>query len=283
MNIVVCVKQVPDTNEVKIDLSTNNLVREGIPCMMNPFDRSALEAALGIRDKLQGKVTAVSMGPLQAAAILQDALDMGIDRAILLSDRLIAGSDTLATGYVLSVLVKSLNPDLVICGSEAVDGATGQVGPSIAENLGFPQLTYVNEIIKVDGKHIEVSRELRDVYEILSCTFPALICVLKNIDEPRPAIRSKRKPEIFSAGDFELDNNRIGIGGSPTRVIKIDMSNRRPTSFVVIDSSLSADERIAAVIGGGFVQKKVNLTRGTAAHLAKFIFQDDVFSGYLCD
>ncbi|GHU81013.1 electron transfer flavoprotein subunit beta [Spirochaetia bacterium] len=281
MNIVVCVKQVPDTSEVKIDPVTNNLVREGIPSIMNPYDVNAIEEALKIRDTEGGSVAVVSMGPPQATEVLQYALDMGADRAVLLSDRAVAGSDTLATGYALSILVNSLSPDLVLCGSEAIDGCTGQVGPAIAENLGFPQLTYVNRIIKVRGKEIEVSREVKEVYELLSCRLPAVVCILKGINEPRDPVPGTKKPETITAAALKLNESRIGMAGSPTRVAKIDMSGRRATSFVVIDSSLSADERIFSMLNGGLTPKKIIMTRGTPAYLAEVIFKDEVFGSHL--
>jgi electron transfer flavoprotein beta subunit len=281
MNIVVCVKQVPDTNEVKIDPVTNNLIREGVPGIMNPFDKNAMEEALQIRGKLGGKVTAVSMGPLQAVQTLQYALDMGADNAFLLSDKLAAGSDTLATGYALSVLVKTCSPDLILCGAEAVDGCTGQVGPAIAENLGFPQLSYVNQIVNIDKKEIEVSREVKEIYEILRCSLPALVCVLKGINEPRKPVASPGKPEILSVSDLMLDKNRIGIAGSPTRVAKIDMLAKASNSFVVIDNNLPADEKIISMINGGIVPKKIRLTRGSPEKLAECIFEDEIFEGHL--
>jgi electron transfer flavoprotein beta subunit len=281
MNIVVCVKQVPDTSEVRIDPVTNNLVREGVPSIMNPYDVNAIEEALKIKNSLGGQVTVISMGPPQASEMLQYALNMGADRAVLLSDRAVAGSDTLATGYALSVLVNSLNPDLVFCGSEAIDGCTGQVGPSIAENLGFPQITYVNEITGISEKQIEVSREVKETYELLTCRLPAVVCILKGINEPRAAIACSKKPEIKSAADLKLDLNRIGIAGSPTRVAKIDMSNRRATSFVVVDSTLPADERIMSMINGGLIPKKINLIRGVPGYLAEVIFNDEVFNSHL--
>jgi electron transfer flavoprotein beta subunit len=281
MNIVVCIKQVPDTSEVTIDPVTNNLVREGVPSIMNPFDMNALEEALRIKEKLGGQVTVVSMGPPQAAETLQDALNLGADKAMLLSDRAIAGSDTLATGYALSVLVRSCNPDLILCGCEAIDGCTGQVGPAIAENLGIPQISYVNEIIKIDEKQIEVSREVKEIYEILSCSLPVLVCVLRGINEPRKPSGSEKKPVIKSAADLDINTAKVGIAGSPTRVAKIDMSNKRATSFVVIDNSLSADERIMSMINGGMIPKKINLTRGNPTHLAELIFDDEIFASHL--
>ena len=291
MNIVVCVKQVPDTSEVKIDPVTNNLVREGIPGIMNPFDKAALREALRIRDKLGGRITVVSMGPPQAAETLEEALAMGADRALLLSDRAIAGSDTLATGYALSVLIRTLKPGLILCGSEAIDGCTGQVGPSIAENLGLPQVSYVNKISEINEKNMEVSREVKEWYEIIHCPLPALVCVLKNIGEPDGSgignaektiiEHSAKKVEFVNAANIGLETDRIGVSGSPTRVVKIDISGKRTNSFVVIDSALPADERIMLMINGGMVSKKINLVRGNPLYLAEYILDDEVLSGHL--
>ena len=281
MNIVVCIKQVPDTSDVRIDPTTNNLVREGIPCIMNPCDRNAIEEALKIKDRMKCKVITISMGPPQAINVLQESLDMGADRAILLSDRTLAGSDTLATGYVISELIKTLDSSLVICGAEAIDGSTGQVGPSLAENLGWPHITYVNEIIQFSKTEISISREVKEVYEHFKCSLPVLICVIKGINDPRACKESEKRPELFDLKSLGLDINRIGINGSPTRVDNIVVSNRRSMSFVVVDSSLSADERIELIVNGGMKPKKVNLLRGRPADLAKLILNDETFARYL--
>jgi electron transfer flavoprotein beta subunit len=278
MNIVVCVKQVPDTSEVKIDPVTNNLVREGIPSIMNPADENALEEALKLKAVRGAEVTAVSMGPPQAETVLQKALDMGADRAILLSDPAIAGSDSLATGYILSEIIKTIQADLILCGNEAADGCTGQVGPMIAENIGIPHITYVNEILALKSKTLEASREGKEDYELLHCDIPVVVCVLKGINIPRKPLHSTLKPEKRNATDFKLDKKRIGISGSPTRVAKIDIPKKGINSFVIIDSSLPADEKIFAIMYGGFIPKKLNLIRGTSLSLANLIFNDEGFS-----
>ncbi|WP_443716498.1 electron transfer flavoprotein subunit beta/FixA family protein [Ruminococcus bromii] len=281
MDIVVCIKQVPNTSEVKIDPKTNNLVRENIPSMMNPYDENAMEEALKLKDKFGAKVTAISMGPPQAKEVLQEALAMGADRAILLSDRKLGGADTLATGYTLSTLIGTLKPDLVFCGSEAVDGCTGQVGPIIAENLDMAQCTYVNEIIGLEENHIVVSRELIDVYKIFRVEFPAVLCTLKGINVPRKPGKNEKQVEVMDAETAGLSDERIGLNGSPTRVVTIDMSENKTSGFVMIDSSLPAKERIKAIINGGVEPKKVNLLRGTPEQLAKKIISDEDVSRYL--
>ncbi|MDO4321391.1 MAG: electron transfer flavoprotein subunit beta/FixA family protein [Lachnospiraceae bacterium] len=280
MNVVVCIKQVPNTKEVRIDPETKNIVREGVPSILNPYDANAIEAALRIKEENGGSVIAISMGPQQAAEVLQEALNMGVDRAILLSDRLFAGSDTLATGYALSGAIKGLKPDLILCGSEAIDGCTGQVGPIIAENLGIPQFTYVHEI-SVQGNSAKVSREVKEGYELLSCKLPVLACVLKGINIPRKPGISEKYPEVLSAKDCNMDAQRLGIKGSPTRVAHISSSGKSISSFVSVDGSLSPGERIKLLMNGGIVPKKINFTKGTARDLAEVILSDSTVKGHL--
>lgn len=281
MNIVVCVKQVPDTSEVKIDPKTNNLVREGVASIVNPYDLHGLELGLSLRDSLGGTVTAVSMGPPQAAAALRECLEMGADAAVLLSDRAVGGSDTLATGYALSELIRSLPCDLVLCGNEAIDGCTGQVGPIIAGNLGFTQFTYVRELA-VTGKNVNVQREIGRNIETWEASLPLVACVLKGINHPRPRVATDKTPRIVTANDCRLGPARIGNDGSPTRVVKIVMSNAKAKSYVDIDDSLPWDERINMILNGGMERKeKVNLWRGTAEQLAERLLEQDDFGRFL--
>lgn len=280
MNIAVCVKQVPNTKAIRIDPKTNNIMREGVPSIMNPNDANAIEEALRIREYAGGVVTALSMGPRQASETLQEALDMGVDKAILLSDRAFAGSDTLATGYILSVVIKELNPDLVLCGAEAIDGATGQVGPVIAQNLGWPQFTNVNEI-RVEGNTVHISRDVRNGYELYTCDLPAVACVLKGINNPRRAVSSDRGPEIYNAERYEFDSEKIGMEGSPTQVVNISASDRTESSFVVVDGSLPAEERLRMLMYGGITPQKINFLRGTSGELADVIMQDDTLKRHL--
>ncbi len=277
MKIIVCIKQVPDTSEVRINPKTNNLIREGVPSMLNPSDENAIEEALKIRDAAGGSVTLLSMGPSQAAKELEHGLGMGADSAILLCDRRLGGSDTLATGYALSNVIKELGFDLVLCGNEAVDGCTGQVGPSIAVNLNVPAFTHVNEVIIENGK-IQVKRDTGAHIDIYETDLPALACILKGSNNPRPSKQTAKKVEIMDASG--MDAERIGLDGSPTRVMKVTMSDRIK-SYVDIDSSLSCEERIDLIINGGIEKKSYKLIRGDAKYIAGYLLEDDEFFAYI--
>ena len=281
MNIIVFVKQVPDTSEVKIDSKTNNLVREGVPSIINPYDENGMETALALRDELGGKVTVVSMGPMQASSTLEYCLKMGADEAVLVSDQLIGGSDTLATGYTLSEVAKKLGYDLIICGNEAIDGCTGQVGPIMAENLGIPQFTYVRDV-QVEAGRLKVQREVGRNIEFYEAELPALVCVLKDINRPRKAEKTDKKVRLMKVADLDLDLQKIGNGGSPTKVVKIKMSDARAKSYVTIDDSLSAEERIRMIINGGIEKKeKIDLWRGTPEAISDRLMEYDGFSRYI--
>lgn len=230
MNIIVCIKQVPDTEQlqkVKVDPQTNTLVREGVPGIINPFDENAIEEALRLKEKKGGKVNVLSMGPSQAAESLRKALAMGVDEAVLLSDRLFAGSDTLATSYTLAMAIKRIGPfDLILLGKQAIDGDTAQVGPGLAEWLNLPQITYARKI-EVNEDKIRVERVLEDVFEVVESPLPVVVTVTKDINEPRyPSLRGliRAKAEqisIWTAEDLPLDKRRIGLEGSPTQVVKV--------------------------------------------------------------
>ena len=226
MNIVVCVKQVPDTNEVKIDEKKGTLIREGVPSIINPEDKIALEEAVKLKEEFGGKVTVLSMGPPQAKESLIEAYAMGADEAILLSDRKFAGSDTWATAYTLSQAIKEVGDyDLIFCGRQAIDGDTAQVGPQIAENLSIPQITYVSKV-DIEAKKVTARRKLEDGYSVIETELPVLLTVLGDLNQPRyPSI--KRIVDAFSkedtvktwtADDFELDENKLGLDASPTQV-----------------------------------------------------------------
>ncbi len=230
MNIVVCIKQVPETTDIKINKETNTLIREGAPCIINPFDTYALEEALRLKEKLGGKVTALSMGPPQAESALREAISLGIDEGILISDRAIAGSDTLATSYTLARALKRYgNFNLIICGKQAMDGDTAQVGPGIAECLNIPHVAYVRKIEEIipEKNYLRVERMMEEGYEVVETTLPALITVVKEINLPRlPSLKGmmrSKKAEIikWNAADLNLDIKRVGLEGSPTWVIKI--------------------------------------------------------------
>jgi len=232
VNIIVSIKQVPDTTEVRIDPQTNTLVREGVGTMINPFDENAIEEGLRLREKHGGQVTVITMGPPQAQKALRDALAMGADEAVLISDRAFAGSDTLATSYTLSRAIRKLGDfDLVICGKQAFDGDTAQVGPGLAEHLGIPQVTYAIEVT-VEGKKLRVRRLLDNAFEVVETRLPALLTVVKQINEPRlPRLRNvlaARKKEIptWTAADLEVDPDRCGLSGSPTWVVETFVPTR---------------------------------------------------------
>lgn len=273
MKIVVCVKQVPDTAEVKIDPTTNNLVREGVPSVLNPYDENAVEAALKLKNQLGGTVTVVSMGPPQAGEVLEYCMEMGADAGILLADNAVRGSDTLATGYALSQLISYAGYDLILCGNEAVDGCTGQVGPIIACNLNIPQFTYVRSI-EIEGNKLKVQRDVGSHIEFYESKLPAVVCILKGVNKPRGREKKAKEPQVVSAADLGLEENKIGNDGSPTKVVAIRMSDMRGKSYVTIDDNLFWEDKIKMIINGGVVQnKKVNLWRGTADEVSKRLME----------
>ncbi len=226
--ILVCIKQVPDTMEVRIDPETNRIIREGVPSIVNPYDFYAMEVGLRLREKHGGTAIVCSMGPPQAESALREALSLGFDQAFLLSDRGFAGSDTLATSYTLSCLVRKLMPvDIVICGREAMDGSTGQVGPELSENLGWPFFFCVSEIKEIVNSRLKVRRMMEDHYEEIEGPIPAVMTVVKEIAEPRlPSLKGilkAKKAEIIvlNKGELEGEDLRFGSSGSPTWVIKV--------------------------------------------------------------
>lgn len=227
MRIIVCIKQVPQVTDVKIDPKTNTLIREGVPSIMNPYDLHAIEAGLQIKESVSGKVTAITMGPPQAEEVLREAVSMGVDEVILLTDRRFAGADTWATSYTLSQAIKKIGFDLIICGKQAIDGDTAQVGPEMAEFLNIPHVAYVRKIHSVSSTYMIVERLMDDCYEKIWLSLPALITVVKEINNPRPpSIRGKllaKKTTIprWSAEDIEADEDKIGLKGSPTMVKNI--------------------------------------------------------------
>lgn len=226
MNIVVCIKQVPDTTEVKLDPKTNTLIRDGVPSIINPDDKAGLEAALRIKDEQGAHVTVITMGPPQADLALREALAMGADEAILLTDRAFGGADTWATSTTLAAAVKKLNYDLIITGRQAIDGDTAQVGPQIAEHLCLPNISYAEEI-KVEDEYITVKRQYEDRYHTIKAKMPVLITALAELNDPRymspkgifDAYREKQVT-VWTLKDIEVDLDNIGLKGSPTKVKK---------------------------------------------------------------
>ena len=227
MNIIVCIKQVPDTAEVRINSETGTLIREGVPSIVNPFDMHAIEAGLQIREKVGGKVVVLTMGPPQAETALRDAISMGADEALLLSDMAFAGSDTWATSYTLSRAIEKLGADVIICGKQAIDGDTAQVGPETAEFLNIPHISYIRKIEDVTDSSIRVQRLMDEGYDIVESTLPVLLTVVKELNEPRlPSLKGKmvaKKAEIKKWGlsDIMADENNVGLKGSPTQVKNI--------------------------------------------------------------
>ena len=225
MNIVVCVKQVPDTTVVKIDPKTGTLIRDGVPSMINPEDKHALEAALQLKEAHGGKVTVVSMGLPMAKAALREALCMGADEAILLTDRALGGADTLATSKALAGVIKKLDYDIVFAGRQAIDGDTAQVGPEIAEHLNIPQVTYVQDV-KVEGDSLIVNRALEDGHQIVEVKTPCLLTAIETLNEPRYMnvgnifATNDNDIKVMSAEDIDVDKSELGLKGSPTKVKK---------------------------------------------------------------
>ena len=223
MNIVVCVKQVPDTNEVKIDPVKGTLMRDGVPSIINPDDKNAIEEALRLKDKHGAKVTIISMGPPQAENALKEAIAMGADDAILISDRAFGGSDTLATSRTLAGAIKKIDYDIVFAGRQAIDGDTAQVGPGIAEHLGLPQVTYV-ESVSVEGDKLHIIKALEDGHEKLEVKMPCLLTVIDTLNTPRYMNMKniftayKDDLKVWNADTIEVDHKLLGLNGSPTKV-----------------------------------------------------------------
>jgi len=228
MRIAVCVKQVPETKSVKMDPETRTVIRQGVQAIINPLDLYAIEAALVLKELYNAQITAISMGPPQAVTALKEAVAMGVDEAVLVSDRAFAGSDTWATSYILAGAIKQLGDfDLILCGERATDGDTGQVGPEMAAALDLPVISYVNHINELQDGKLKVSRLVESGTEKLSMQLPGVLTVVKEIGEPRlPTFRGKLKAKEIEFPSFDLetlklDKSLIGLKGSPTRVVKI--------------------------------------------------------------
>ncbi|CAB1261856.1 electron transfer flavoprotein subunit beta/FixA family protein [Clostridium sp. MT-14] len=229
MKIIVPVKQVPETSNVKMDPEKGTIVRSGVESIINPMDLYAVETAVQLKEKYGGEVIALSMGPQSAVASIKEAVSMGCDDGILLSDRKFAGSDTWVTSYVISRAVKKIKDfDLVICGERATDGETAQVGPGIASFLDLPVATFTSEIVSVSENDIGIKRLVEDGYELLDMKLPAALTVSKEICAPRlPNFKGKMKArkmdvKVWNAEDIEAKDEFLGLKGSPTRVVKID-------------------------------------------------------------
>lgn len=228
MNIVVCIKQVPDTTEIRIDPTTNTLIREGVESIINPFDLYALEEAIRLKEQHGGKITALSMGPPQVEVALRESVAMGVDEIILLTDRKFAGADTWATSLTLASAIKKMaDVDLIFFGQQAIDGDTAQVGPGVAAHLKLPQVGFVRKIESIENGRVVAQRLMEDGYDRVDMPMPAVITVVKAINIPRlPSLRGKRNAKkvaltSWTAADLDLDEKNIGLNGSPTQVVKI--------------------------------------------------------------
>jgi electron transfer flavoprotein beta subunit len=228
MNIVVCIKQVPDTTKVKINPETNTLIREGVESIINPFDLYAIEEAVRLKEAHGGTVKVMTMGPPQAESALREAVSLGADEAYLVSDRAFAGSDTWSTAYTLAAAIRNLgDTDLILCGKQAIDGDTAQVGPSLADQLDIPFVAFVRKVRSITDTELVVERVFEEGYEVVQSPLPALVTVVKEINEPRlPSLKGKmraKKCEIvtISRPELEVDDPHLGLDGSPTRVVRI--------------------------------------------------------------
>jgi len=253
MHFIVCIKQVPNTADVRINPETNTLMREGVESIINPFDMYAIEEALRLKARLGGKVTAISMGPPQAETALREAISMGVDDGILLTDRAFAGSDTWATSYTLAMAIRKLGQfDLIICGKQASDGDTAQVGPGIATHLDLPQITYVRKMETIDERRIVAERLLENGYEVIEAPLPCLLTVVKEINEPRlPSLKGKlaaKKAVItkWGAADLPVEKGKIGLEGSPTKVVKIFTPKPREGGEILVGEPEVVVEKLVA-------------------------------------
>ncbi len=262
---IVCIKQVPETTEVKINPETNTLIREGVKGIINPFDTYAIEEAIRWKEKHGGKVTVISMGPPQAMDALKEAVAMGCDAAILLSDQAFAGSDTWVTAYTLSQAIRKIGEfDLILCGKQAIDGDTGQVGPGIARQLGIPQLTYVSKIHEMDlaQRTIRAERLLEEGREVVTSSLPVLVTVVKDINQPRyPTVMGIRRAAraqipVWTAADLPQANAEyFGLKGSPTQVIRIFTPPPRAAKVQMI--AADSIEEAASILVDKLLAEKV--------------------------
>jgi len=241
VNIIVCVKQVPDISEIAVD-ENGRLIRQGVPSILNPLDRHALEAALQIKEQQGGTVTVISMGPLQAKLALRECLAMGADSAVLISDKVFSGSDTLATSRTLAAAIRTLDRfDLILCGCQSSDSDTGQVGPQIAEYLGIAQATYAAHLIAARHQ-IQVQRELDDHYEELQVDLPVLITVVRGNEPRNPSVKNTIKARkaairIMSLSDLGLLVQDVGDKGSATRVTRVFVPPRQKQGLMIQEST----------------------------------------------
>lgn len=262
MEIVVCIKQVPDTTEVKIDPVKNTLIRDGVPSIVNPFDEYAVEVAVRIKEQFGAHITVLTMGPPQAETALRKCLAMGADEAVLVSDRAFAGADTYATSYTLAAAIQKIGrPDIIFCGKMAIDGDTAQVGPGIAEHIGISQVTYVQKIREVNDSSLVVERAFEGGYEVIEVQLPAVIAVDKNVGEPRyPSVKrsiqaSRALIKTLSAKDINANEEKIGLNGSCTQVMQIFTPKVTATSEMLSgkDEAEMCDQLIEKLLEAKFI------------------------------
>ena len=255
MKIVVCAKQVPDTTEVKLDPKTNTLIRDGVPSIINPDDKAGTESALQLKEKVGGTVTVISMGPPQADAALREALAMGCDEAILVTDRAFGGADTWATSSTIAAALKKIDYDIIITGRQAIDGDTAQVGPQIAEHLGIPQVSYAEEIVDAAEGKVVVKRQFEDRYHVIEVKTPCLITALAELATPRymtvhgifDAYREK-EVKVWTLEELKdtVDMANIGLKGSPTNVKQSFTKQAKGKGLYYKD--LSAEEAVETIV-----------------------------------
>ena len=255
MNIVVCIKQVPNTTDVKIDPVTNTLIRDGVESVINPFDVYAIEEGVRLKERFGGKVTVITMGPPQAEAALREAISLGCDEGILVSDRKFAGSDTWATSYTLSCAIRKVGEyDIILCGKQASDGDTAQVGPGISTHIDIPQVTYVKKIEEIKDNRARVERMTEEGYDIVETPLPCLLTVVKEINTPRmPSLKGMMRAKSaqitkWTAADIECDPKSIGLDGSPTRVVRIFTPPPRKGGEIIKGETHQIAQELAALL-----------------------------------
>lgn len=262
MRIIVPIKQVPESSSVRMDEATGTMIRAGVEAIVNPLDLYAIEAALQLREQHGGEVLALSMGPPKAVSALREAIAMGLDGGILISDKRFAGADTWSTAYVLAEAVRKLGAfDLLICGERATDGDTGQIGPGLASFLDLPVATYVSRIESVGAGHCRVHRLVEDGYEILELELPAVLTVVKEVASPRlPTLRGKQKARqadipVWTVEDLDVAPQKLGLNGSPTRVVRIFHPKvTRECEMLTANSEESVQAAAERVVG--FLQER---------------------------
>jgi electron transfer flavoprotein beta subunit len=255
-DIMVCVKQVPNTTNIKLDPVRHTLIREGVPSVLNPFDEVALDAAISCKARFGARVGVLSMGPPQAEEMLQGCLDWGADEAFLLTDRRLAGSDTLATARALHAAIVAAGYTTVFCGQETADSSTGHLGPSLAEMFHVPQATSVTKVIALSGSSIEVEVELERSAQVLRMKLPAVVSFAKaGRAGARPVSRRSGKVRRLTLDDIGLSEDRVGLEGSPTTVVDIDI-DINSLNYLVVDDRLDAFDRIATVLRGGITENE---------------------------